>query len=138
MSGISATWYLLRNWRDLDKPTAANTAGILVCTYLRAEGPRGDGRWVPGLPRLAEVARRVDSTVAMINYLRTLPADEVPPRDHPQSQIWAGLTSPSFSIVQATLDIVRKVRSYRCCMTLFTAPFPNTISRKANHITLFI
>ncbi len=98
----------------------------------------GGGRWVPGLPHLAEVARRVDSTVAMINYLRTLPADEVLPRDHPQSKVWAGWTSPSFSIVQATLHIVRDVRSYRCCTILSTAPFPTTISRKAIHITLFI
>ena len=34
-------------------------------------------RWVPGLPRLDKVARTVDSGTAMINYLRTLPADEV-------------------------------------------------------------
>ncbi len=37
-------------------------------------------RWVPGLPNLAKVVRTVDSSTAMINYLRTLPADEVPPR----------------------------------------------------------
>ncbi len=36
-------------------------------------------RWVPGLPNLAKVVRTVDSSTAMINYLRTLPADEVPP-----------------------------------------------------------
>ncbi|KAK9834881.1 hypothetical protein WJX81_006129 [Elliptochloris bilobata] len=33
--------------------------------------------WVPGLPGLAKVARTVDSGTAMLNYLRTLPADEV-------------------------------------------------------------
>ena len=37
------------------------------------------GRWVPGLPGLDKVARTVDSPTAMINYLRTLPADEVRP-----------------------------------------------------------
>ena len=34
-------------------------------------------RWVPGLPGLDKVARTVDSPTAMINYLRTLPAEEV-------------------------------------------------------------
>ena len=45
------------------------------CVHAWAE--RVDScRWVPGLPGLDKVARTVDSPTAMINYLRTLPADE--------------------------------------------------------------
>ena len=61
-------------------------------------------RWVPGLPGLDKVARTVDSPTAMINYLRTLPADEVRPMASLQQHASWALACTKATYVASAFD----------------------------------